>query len=94
MDRIGTRGKVNWLVSDNWDNLLCCRQMRQGLCPSAHSLNPHSALAMKGLCTAVSALQKTRPLADKVQKYWEIQMFLTGQLSNVLPKCDIKRGEK
>jgi len=50
---------------------------------------------MKGLGTAVSVLQKTRPLADTVQNYWEIQMFLIGQLSNVLPKCDIKkeRGE-
>lgn len=50
---------------------------------------------MNRLCTAVSALQKTRPLADKVQKYWEIQTFLIGQLSNVLPKCDVKkeRGE-
>lgn len=88
-------GKVNWLVSDNWDNLLCCRQTTQGLCPSAHSLKPDSAFVTNRLCTTISALQKTRPLADKVQKYWEIQTSLIGQLSNMLPQCDIKkeRGE-
>lgn len=40
-------------------------------------------------------LQQTSPLADKVQKSWEIKMFLIGQRSNVLPEHDVKkeRGE-
>lgn len=84
---------MSWLVSDNRDNLPCRTESTRPV-SSCLLTKPDSAFVGIRLCTDVSALQKSGPLSDKEQKYWEIQMFLTGQLSNVPPKCDIKKKER
>lgn len=97
LDRTGTQ--IVWegeLVSVRHLGQFTLLQTNEARPASFCTLTPPSQrVGGDGTVPAISALQKARPSADEVPKYWEIQMFLIGQLSNVLPQCDIKkkRGE-
>lgn len=62
-----------------------CRQVTQGSCQCWQCRGSLALLSLHCRGSGPSS-------AHSVGKHWEIPTFLTGQLSSVLPKCDIKKG--